>query len=271
MAGVAGSQRLSMGSARDHLLGFEAVSGQGQSFVGGAKVVKNVTGFDLPKVMAGSWGRLAAVTSLTLRVVPRPEVRTTLALAGLADVQAQTAMALAMGSPAEVAGARALTVFRLQGFAPSVAARFDLLAQRLAQEGKAERLEAARADRIWASLRDLDPLADGRPLWRLSVAPSSGPAAVADVADREARYLYDWAGGLVWLASTAEPDTVRAAAAAAGGHATLVRADPGLRARVPTQHPPTRGVAVLSERVRRAFDPLGVFETGRFRDGPHAD
>ncbi len=280
-ASVSGSRRLAMGAARDHLLGFEAVSGRGERFVGGAKVVKNVTGYDLPKVMAGSWGRLAACTQLTLKVLPRGRTQATEAIRGLPAVEAQAAMAQAMRSPAEVSAAAhlpaelnggiSLTAFRMQGFEPSIVARCGMLHELLRPSGRVERLEAREADAFWDTVRDVSPLADGRPLWRVNVPPSGGCRVVSALEPLGAHWFFDWAGGLVWLSFDGDPAAVRGAATEAGGHAMLVRGDAALRAHVPAQHPEAAAVMALAARVRRAFDPEGVFETGRFLDDIHAN
>lgn len=257
-AGVSGSRRLSRGGARDHLLGFTAVSGRGEAFVGGGKVVKNVTGYDLSKVMAGSWGRLAALTEVTLKVLPRPPVELSLAIEGLKPRTATALMSKAMGSQADVAAAAheaGLTVIRLEGFGPSVDARNALL-RTLAPGLRA--LAADDAKRFWARLRN--PLPGQEVLWRVSVPPSRAPDVVESLGDA---WLMDWAGGLIWSASQ-DAAAVRRAAEAAGGHAMLLRAPEALRTQVPALHPPSAGVAALETRVRRAFDPAGVFETGRF-------
>jgi glycolate oxidase FAD binding subunit len=279
-AGVAGSQRLTMGGARDHLLGFTAVSGRGERFVAGAKVVKNVTGYDLPKLMAGSWGRLAAMTELTLKVLPRPRVIRSIAIEGLDHKQACRAMSQAMGSPAEVAaaahlqenaGAPAITVFRLQGFAPSVVARCAQLPDILRDHGVAALLAEPEADAVWEAIRTVAPLAGAPTLWRINVPPSQAPDIIDRFEARGARWLLDWAGGLIWLAYEGDAAELRSAVEAAGGHAMLIRAPSDVRAAVPMQHPRKHGVAAIEERVRRAFDPAGIFESGRFLDEIHAD
>lgn len=260
-AGVAGPARLSRGGARDHLLGFTAVSGRGEAFVAGAKVVKNVTGYDLPKLMAGSWGRLAALTEVTLKVLPAPRTRLTLVLRGLDAAGAVSAMARALGSAAEVTAAahlpdwrgEAVTALRLDGFAESVAARAAMLPEFEAIED---------GDALWLAVRDASPLPGALPFWRLIVAPGKAPGVVAALPDAE--WLFDWAGGLIWLASAADPAAIRAAAEAAGGHATLVRSGEAMRRTVPALHPQPSALAAIEARVRRAFDPDGVFETGRF-------
>ncbi len=276
-AGVSGSARLSRGAARDHLLGFQGVSGRGEAFVGGAKVVKNVTGYDLPKIMTGSWGRMVALTEVTVKVLPRGRESLTLVLDGLDPIRAQAAMARAMGSQADVAAAAhlpgppTLTALRLDGFGPSIAARRAMLDLTLAEAGALRALSGGEADALWNSLRTLDPLADSRPLWRINTAPSQANAVIAALEMLDARWLMDWAGGLIWLTLDGNAAAIRAAAAAAGGHATLVRAPEALRATVPALHPQSPGVMALESRVRRAFDPAGVFETGRFLDAPDAD
>jgi len=268
-AAVGGSQRLAYGGPRDHLLGLRAVSGRGELFVSGAKVVKNVTGYDLPKLLAGSWGRLAAITELTLKVLPAPRVSATRVLHGLSAQAAVEAMAAAMGSAAEVAAAGHLpgevsvTAFRIQGFAGSVKARCELLASRVAPWGRLHDADDS-ATAIWHALRTLTPLPQNLPLWRVNVRPGAGASVVGALERYGAQWLLDWAGGLVWAAVDADPEMVRSVARSAGGHAQLLRAPSEMRAQVPYHQPPELAVAELEARVRRAFDPAGVFETGRF-------
>lgn len=278
-AGIAGSGRLTAGGARDHLLGFTAVSGRGERFVAGGKVVKNVTGYDLPKLIAGSWGRLAAITEMTLKVLPRPRVVRTMAIEGLDATAAQAAMATAMGGPAEIFaaahrpsldGRSPVTLFRVQGFAPSVEARCTALPRLLERHGRVVDLRADDAAPLWASIAHAKALSDAAILWRISLPPSAAPRFVDTFEPLGGRWLLDWAGGLVWLAFDGDPALVRRLAETAGGHAMLVRAPADLRAQVPMQHPRAAGVMALEARVRRAFDPAGIFETGRFLDQPDA-
>jgi glycolate oxidase FAD binding subunit len=273
-AGLSGSQRLTQGAARDHLLGFAAVSGRGESFVGGAKVVKNVTGYDLPKVIAGSWGRLAAMTELTLKVLPRPAASATLIAEGLSPRQGWQAMAHCLQSHAEVAaaghvpagavGARSITALRVQGFAPSVEARCQIIEAIAHDDWRFARIDEDGAGAVWDALRTLSPLAGERTLWRVSLPARHAPDFLAELRATDGDWLMDWAGGLVWYAGAADAAAVRAAALRLGGHAMLMRGTEALRASVPAFHPLDAGVAALEERVRRAFDPAGIFETGRF-------
>lgn len=273
-AGVSGSQRLSALAARDHLLGFRAVSGRGEVFAAGAKVVKNVTGYDLPKLAAGSWGRLFAMTELTFKVLPRPRDVATRAILGLDEERAIRAMSIAMGSQADIAAAahfpadlrngESATILRVQGFGPSVAARCAMLDRLLADFGAVHDLPVEEASALWDGLCTLAPLGSDRSIWRISVAPKQASVLVAALRTRGDGFLFDWAGGLIWLASEADPSIIREASSRAGGHAMLVRADAQMRARIPAFHPLAPGVAALEARVRRAFDPAGLFETGRF-------
>ena len=257
-AGISGSRRLSCGSARDHLLGFRAVSGRGEVLVGGSKVVKNVTGYDLPKLLTGSWGRIAALTEISVKVLPRPEVALTLVAEGLGPSAAVALMAKAMGSQAEVAAAGCsggLTALRLEGFGPSVTARRPLLEAITSLRPLAD----DEAMRFWTALRN--PLAEAPIL--LKVLVPSGAAARLLETLRPSAWAMDWAGGLIWLAHD-DPNAVRAAVTPLGGHATLWRAPVEVRAQIPALHPQPAAIAALEARVRSAFDPAGVFETGRF-------
>lgn len=274
-AGISGSRRVSAGAVRDHLLGFEAVSGRGEAFRAGAKVVKNVTGYDLPKLVCGSWGRLAVLTEVTLKVLPRPPERLTLLWRGLAEEAAFALMRDAMRQPADVAAAAHLpgqaTLIRLDGFGPSVAARRAHLTAALAQHGTPEASDEPDAAPLWAACQGGAALAPEPPLWRLSLPPRQALAAITPLLALGGHYLADWAGGLIWLALAGHEDTIRAQASQAGGHAMLARAPAELRARLPALHPQPPAIEALSRRVRRAFDPLGVFETNRFLDEPNAD
>ncbi|MGD9812434.1 MAG: glycolate oxidase subunit GlcE [Sphingobium sp.] len=273
-AGVSGSRRVSAGAARDHLLGFRAVSGRGESFVAGARVVKNVTGYDLCKLAVGSWGRLFAMTEVTLKVMPAPPLTQSLAIAGLDPQSAIHAMAAAMGSTAAVAAAAHLptlpgggepaTVLRLEGFAASVKARGALLASALSDFGTVRPLEEEEANLFWRGITNGLSTRQDKPLWRISVPPSAGATIISALADQAKDWAFDWAGGLIWLASGVDPGTVRRVSADAGGHAMLLRAPPEMRQLVPALHPQHARITALETRLRRAFDPAGVFETGRF-------
>jgi glycolate oxidase FAD binding subunit len=273
-AGVAGSRRVTAGSARDHLLGFSAVSGRGESFVAGAKVVKNVTGYDLPKLMAGSWGRIGAMTELTLKVLPRPRMVVTLMTQGLSPHAAHAAMACALGSNADVSAAahlaRGVTLLRVAGFAPSVTARCTALPGLLRDHCMVEPLSDADAEPLWAEAMTGAKLA-GSVRWRVHLPPRQAPALIDMLAPLGIDWAMDWGGGQIWIALDSAGTEVRDAAAALGGEAALVLASADMRSKVPAFHPRPSGVSALEQRVRRAFDPKGVFATSRFAEDADAD
>jgi len=301
-AGLAGPRRIRAGGARDHLLGAHGVSGFGDSFKAGGRVVKNVTGYDLCKLLAGSWGTLAVMTEVTLKVMPRPESERTLVLRGLNDVTANRAMTAALGSPFDVSGAahlpnsalradiselgglgstrEAVTVLRLEGIAASAAHRAAALGKLLAPFGTAQIVEDAASAGIWSSVRDVLPFAAGGalgswPVWRIVCPPASGGALGEQLArDTGGDVIYDWGGGLIWAALPQKPDAgaalVRQRVNAAGGHATLVRASDEVRRNVDVFHPQPAGIAGLSERVRQSFDPKSILNRGRMIRGSAA-
>lgn len=275
MGNFAGPRRLSAGAGRDHLLGFSGVNGRAEAFKSGGRVMKNVTGYDLSKLIAGSWGTLAVLDEVSVKVLPAPDQTRTLLLHGLDDAAAVTAMCAAMGSPHEVSGAAHVgdrTALRIEGVAPSVEARLKGLRELLAASGAAmDELGTLKSRTFWREVRDVAPL-DASPdaiVWRLSCPPTEGPAIVARIrAGRPAaKAFYDWSGGLVWLALTPSADAdhlvVRAALGETGGHATLIRAPAETRASVPVFHPQPPALAALAARVKESFDPKSLFNPGR--------
>lgn len=272
-AGLSGSQRLTHGAVRDHLLGFTAVSGRGELFTAGGKVVKNVTGYDLSKLMCGSWGRLAALTEVTVKVLPRPAVTVTMVARGLDPRSAWAAFAGLLGSHIEIAAAayapaglldeKSLAAIRLQGFPPSVDARCAM-AGAMPDIGGFETVREGEGAAFWQAMRDLSPLSGDAPLWRIVLPAREAPAFTAALPEGAGRWMMDWAGGLIWLTGEVEPDRLRALAARHAGHAMLLRAPASVRAETSTLHPQPAAIAALEDRVRRAFDTKSVFETGRF-------
>lgn len=284
---LAGPRRIKQGAARDHLLGFHAVSGRGEAFKAGGRVVKNVTGYDLSKLVTGSYGTLAVLTEVTVKVLPRPEVTGTVVLSGLDDARAVGAMTQALNSPHEVSGAahlpsttaasvvpgasRSATLIRMEGPGPSVEARAAALRQELRDFGTTELLLDASAIAPWRALADVRPFVaeQDRIVWRVSVAPQSGPGVAAAISRAlDTRMFFDWGGGLVWCAVAGRPedggaDTVRAATKAAGGHATLVRGSAELRLRVAVFEPQPPALAALARRIKESFDPKRILNPGR--------
>jgi glycolate oxidase FAD binding subunit len=275
MGNLAGSRRVSAGAARDHLLGFSGVNGRGETFKSGGKVMKNVTGYDLSKLLAGSWGTLAVLDEVSVKVLPAPDQTRTLLLLGLADEAAVKVMCAAMGSPHDISGAAHVgnrTALRIEGVAPSVEARLKGLRELLATSGaKMEELGTLESRTFWREVRDVAPLRATRDaiVWKISCPPTEGPGVVARISAQRpaADAFYDWSGGLIWLALPASVDAdqaiVRGALGPAGGHATLIRAPELVRASVPVFQPQPAPLAALSSRVKESFDPKRLFNPGR--------
>lgn len=286
-ANVSGPRRLKAGAARDHVLGIHAVSGRGEAFKSGGRVVKNVTGYDLSKAMAGSWGTLAVVTDVTFKVLPAAETETTLAVRGLLDDLAVAAMSLALGSSAEVSSAAHLpypavgrlaggglggdpaTLLRVEGFGPSVAARLEMLKTLLKNAGPLEEIAGPASRALWREVRDCLPFAGGeKPLWRVSMAPSQAHRmAMALRMQAPVSAFYDWQGGLAWLSmegGAPEADLLRPLVRKfGGGHATLVRAGAAQRAQIAPFEPQPPALAALSARLKAEFDPNDILNPGR--------
>ena len=268
-------------------------------FKSGGKVVKNVTGYDLSKLMAGSYGTLAALEEVTVKVLPRPEHTETVVLCGLDPAAAVRAMSRALASPHEVSGAAylpagataALTsladlpgiaALRLEGPPPSVTFRRERLLAELAADCDSTVLDDDASTAFWRAIRDVEPLAGlaDRTVWRVSVAPSRGAElgeAIARAVD--ATWFVDWGGGLLWIAVAANKDgaedggaalirtAIRGADGHGTGHATLVKGSAALRRAVPVFEPQPPALAALAARVKDSFDPRHILNPGRMVEG----
>ncbi|MGG7582108.1 FAD-binding protein [Rhizobium sp. Nf11,1] len=286
-ANVSGPRRFVAGAARDSLLGIRFINGKGEAIRAGGRVMKNVTGLDLVKLLAGSQGTLGFLTEVTFRVLPVPQTVETIVISGLDDAAATKAMAAAMALSVEVSGAAHLpqtvrsrflggalpegeaTVLRLEGLSPSVSVRAEKLSAVMEAFGPVARLDREESLNLWREIRDVHPYADGtrKPLWRVSVAPSAGHQLVAALRlEAGIDAFYDWQGGLVWMRMEADPEAellrgyIRALG---GGHATLVRASDAVRAGTPAFDPLPDAVAALSARVKAKLDPAGIFAPGK--------
>lgn len=260
---ISGPRRIQAGACRDFLLGVQFVDGSGAVLKNGGRVMKNVTGYDLVKLMAGSFGTLGVLTEVSLKVMPKPETAATLVIHGLSDGDAQRAMTAALTSPYDVTGAAHMagrTLVRVEGFAGSVAYRAEQLQGILGAFGEVSvEADVGAVAQIWRDVRDVATF-HGRAgdVWRISCKPSDGPALAAKLG---AEVLYDWGGGLVW-ALVAEGTDVRAALGAFDGHARLERGAPATLAAQPRFQPQPAAVAALSAGLRQRFDPRGILNAG---------
>lgn len=279
-ANLSGPRRIRAGAARDGLIGVRAVTGRGDLVKSGGRVMKNVTGYDLVKFLAGSYGTLAVLSEVTFKVLPAPETEATLVWTGLDDLKAVEAMSAALGSPFAITGAahipvaKARTLIRIEGFAASVSARAEKLRELLADFGPAEILDPVSTSVEWSTVADVSALNAGKdaPIWRISVKPRDGPRVVEVLRQAfDCNVLYDWGGGLVWVAGGTGDDagatTVRSAVKSVGGHATLVRASDQVRIAVDVFEPLATPLMALTRKLKESFDPAGILNPGRMYAG----
>lgn len=293
-ANLSGSRRFRAGAARDHLLGFQAVNGRGEFIKSGGRVMKNVSGYDLCKLMAGSYGTLSAMTELTIKVLPAPEVTSCLLIRRLNVQQAVKAMTAVASSACDISGAAWLPekvaaslslehkeekggsalLLRLEGFAPSVSMRLKALQSLLAAYGNGSVLEGKAAQEVWRQINNVSLLNtdQGRSLWRISIPPASAAEIAAALEAFPGQEMFiDQAGGTIWLAmnEVGNDDAVklRKAILPCGGHATLISSNAAIRASVPVFHPQPQPLRALGRRIKESFDPCRILNPGRMYGG----
>jgi glycolate oxidase FAD binding subunit len=261
-----GPARVRCGAVRDHLLGFAGVNGLGEAFKAGGKVVKNVTGFDLPKLVCGAFGTLCVLTEVTLRVFPKPSLSTTLVVRGLSDADGFALLRKVWSSPLDATGlsfSRGNALIRLEGEKEPLAEKCALARALIGAQDVAEIDEGEIAFR---AIGNGEMFADTPyDVWRCFVPPANAAAVAAEI--DSPLWLGDWAGGLLWVGTLPGSDGVRDIVKRAGGHAVLLRADEETRERVAVFEPEEPVRAALTRRVKAAFDPLGLFNPGRIWDG----
>ena len=286
---LSGARRILSGGARDHILGVRAINGRGEAFKSGGRGMKNVTGYDLSRGLVGSWGTLAVLTEITMKAMPNAEEVRTLVIAGLPDEIAIELMCAAMGTPYEVSGtvhlqkelaerlenerlrgaASAITALRIENLSPSVAYRIAQLKRRFSAYGETAELDHHESIAFWRELQRLSFLTPSRdPVWRISTRPTTANRVVQAIAGyMECRAAYDWSGGLIWLEVPHSADAgaaeIRRVIATLGGHATLIRARPEVRASVEVFQPLEAGPWRLTAGLKAAFDPANVLNPGR--------
>ncbi len=294
---LAGPRRVKAGAARDHFLGVVAVSGRGEVFKSGGRVMKNVTGYDLCKLMAGSWGTLGVMTEVTVKVLPAPEKTRTVLVSCADATTAIGAMTRALSSPHDVSAAawlpapaaarsgvsyvsaahEALVAVRIEGIGSSVDARGIALRDELSEFGEIEELHTHNSVRLWDEIRDVrllgeDPDNGDDAIWRISVPPAAAPGLLERLGTgMELEAFVDWGGGLIWARVSGMMDAgsyvIRRAMVTTGGHALLVRARHDQRIVEPVFHPEAAGVERLTRNIKEAFDPGGILNPGRMFNG----
>lgn len=289
-ANLSGSSRVKSGAARDHLLGVNGFTGRGQTFQTGSRVMKNVTGYDLCKLVAGSYGTLAIATELTFKVLPKHDTVRTVLIYGADLPTAVACMRDALSSVHDVAAAAFLPAeiaaripldyisipgvsviaLKIEGPKPSATFRCDAMRKIMAPFGTIEELHSHNSAQFWSLTGNAAPfVGETAPLWRLSVPPANADRVIADIKQRGVDCLYfaDWAGGLIWvqLASDAEDGGAAAIRGAVGteGHATLIRGSEALRRQIAPFHPVSPTIAMLNRRIKEGFDPENILNPGR--------
>jgi glycolate oxidase FAD binding subunit len=286
---LSGSRRISAGAARDYLLGVRGVNGHGEIFKSGGRVMKNVTGYDVARGLAGSWGTLAVMSEVTFKVLPLADDVATLVYRDLTDDLAVELMSHALTLPYEVSGTvhlsptlasrvrqkqiagagAALTAIRIENFTRSIGYRKTRIKEALVAYGTPIELDLEPSLEFWGDVRRLSFLPpNGTHLWRISTTPKMAPPLVISIKRHmPAEAFYDWSGGLVWLETPASADAgsadIRRAVATFGGHATLIRADEVVRRSVEVFQPLGPAIDRITRGIKNAFDPLRLLNPGR--------
>ena len=281
--GLSGPRRIAAGGVRDYLLGFNAVSGRGDIFQSGSRVMKNVTGYDLSKLMAGSFGTLAIMDEITLKVLPAPETSISLVVDCPSTDMAQSACSAAFASAFEPTAASilpsniaqkagletkdSLAIIRLEGVPVSVSDRQQQMETLLKPYGEIAILAQEESQKLWQDIKNVAFFDEqDEQIWKISVAPTSCADIAQAASDLQAKYFMDWAGGLIWIAGQGADfgAKIRKAVSATGsGHATLMRASDAFRGQVSAFQPQADALAALHSRIRSAFDPKQLLNPGR--------
>lgn len=265
---ISGSRRFLSGACRDFLLGARFVDGNGRVIANGGRVMKNVTGLDLTKLLCGSFGTLGVITEVAFKVLPRPERAATLQFSGVTADEAVKLFCKAVRTPFEISGAawqNNTAQLRVEGLDAQVDYRLSKLSALL---GGGSKLEGKVHNMLWTGMRDVHAFANSTDtIWKLSLKPTDAPQLIADASEKlEAKAIIDQGGALVWLAIPSDApnqsEILRGLIPAGAGHATLVRGSDTLRQSVPVFHPQHPRLQQLSNNLRREFDPNGLLNPG---------
>lgn len=274
---ASGSRRIQSGGCRDCVLGLSFVDGNGAWVKSGGRVMKNVTGYDLVKLLCGSHGTLGVLTEIAFKVLPRPEHSVTLQLHGLTDIVGIKALSAALGSPYEITAAAhipgdpntAITAIRIDGFGEQIKYRVAKLRAVLRGFGDVDLIDGERNRQFWRKVTDVAYFSgEHGDVWRISSKPTDGPRIVESLRSTiECRHYYDLGGGLVWLLvdqnQGSQVENVRHAVKKFGGHATLVRASDATRSSVAVFEPEHPRIVEISRKIKHSFDPVGILNPGR--------
>jgi len=249
--GLSGPRRPYAGAVRDFVLGTRVVNGKGEALAFGGRVIKNVAGYDVSRLMTGALGTLGVLTEISFKVLPVPAAEATLAFA-LSQADAIDAANRWAGQPLPLsacAWSDGTLRVRLSGAPPAV----DAAKAKLGGD------EDAAGARFWSDLREqrLDFFAGEAPLWRLSVPQTAAPLMP------DHPQVVDWGGGVRWVRGPLDPFTVRSTVERVGGHATLFR---GGDKSVGVFHPLPAALLKIHRRLKAAFDPAGILNPGRMYD-----
>ncbi len=277
---LAGPRRCVAGAVRDHVLGIRAVNGRGEVFKTGGRVVKNVTGYDLCKLLTGSFGTLAVFTEVTFKVLPAPETEETVVLHGIDAETAVRLMGQALGSAADISGAAWMPAalseggdcafLRIEGFGPSVKARRHYLMETIIGSAiEATVIDAEEGRALWRNIRDVRVFCGrwGQAAWKLAVRPSDAPALLQRLSEQtDGEAFIDGGGAFLWLSLPCPGDAPAGLVRSLlpeGGHATLVAAPESERAAQAVFQPLPAPLAALEARVKASFDPKTILNPGR--------
>lgn len=278
-ANVSGPRRIQVGAARDFTLGVSFVDGAGQFLKNGGRVMKNVTGYDLVKLLAGSWGTLGVLTEVSLKVLPKAETEATLRITTQGWEKAVECMSAVLRTPYDVSGVGTVlnvnggkdVMIRIEGFVASVRYRVSQLTQKLVHFGDITEIESP-----WRELRNLTAWKSMDTVWRVSLRPTDSLKLlkVLEASDIKLQYQMDWGGGLIWLGLDSENKQgaentatlhaiIQEQLTALGGHATLMKSASLTDMLVPSFQPQTPTLNKLMVDLRHKFDPRGILNPGR--------
>lgn len=280
---ISGPRRIQAGACRDSLIGVRFVNGNGGVIKNGGRVMKNVTGLDLVKLLCGSHGTLGVLTEVSFKVLPIAERQATLAITGLSVTDAVSVLSRTLSSPFDITGAAhlpghdsgPLTIIRVEGFHNQVDYRLSGLKNEVAANSSSTIIEGNKHEALWQNICDVEPFkGHENPVWRVSTTPGNAPAIHDAISKQcDAEFVFDWGGGLIWisLASTdpVEVGYVRNIVEGISGHATLIRAPESMKNTIPVFQPQSKPVAQLSNAIRQKFDPGGILNPGRMTGAGH--